>query len=169
MARAHGFTLVEMLVVVVIVGVLAGAVGLASGARGGAYALREEAERLARVVRLVADEAVLDNREYGLVIDAGGYQVRRHDAHSGRWQPVPDWQPHRLPDGMQLSLAVEGSELGLSAQALGRERPPQLLLSSAAQWTPFSARLHGRRDGGPVYHVQSDGLNDPQVSRVGLP
>lgn len=167
MAQARGFTLVEMLVVVVIVGVLAGAVVLAGGARGDAYQLREEAERFGTVVRLVADEAVLDSHEYGIQVSAQGYEVRRHDARSDRWRRVPDWAPHRLPDAMQLSLSVEGIALQLPDAGSVGERPPQILLSSSAQWTPFSAHIHS--EDGSGYEIVSDGMSGPQVSHPDAP
>ncbi|MNM44637.1 putative type II secretion system protein H precursor [compost metagenome] len=169
MVQARGFTLVEVLVVVVIMGVLAGAVMLAGGARGDAYQLREEAERFGTVVRLVADEAVLDNREYGIQLSTQGYGIRRHDGRSGRWLPVPDWAPHRLPAGMQFSIAVEGAPLQLPNADTGDERPPQILLSSSAQWTPFHARIHAGEGSARGYRIDSDGMNDPQVSEMLAP
>ena len=139
MRRARGFTLVEVLVVLVIIGVLAGAVGLSAAARGDGYVLREETERFSAVLRLLADEAVQDNREYGLRISTQGYEVRAYDARDGRWRAQPDWSPRLLPQGMQLTLSVEGAPVVLADAA--DAQPPQIVLSSSAQSTPFSATL----------------------------
>ncbi|WP_161809600.1 type II secretion system minor pseudopilin GspH [Stenotrophomonas terrae] len=166
MVRARGFTLVEVLVVVVIVGVLAAAVGLVATARGDGYALREEAERLAAVVRLLADEAVLDNREYGIRVSAQGYEMRAYDNRDGRWHAQPGWAPRQLPDNLQLLL--EGAVVALPASP-GADAAPQIVLSSSAQWTPFSARIKDTSRHGLVYRIDSDGMSEPLVQQVSPP
>jgi general secretion pathway protein H len=162
--RPHGFTLIEVMVVVVLVGIIAGAVMLSGGARGDGYQLREEADRLAAVVRLVADEAVLDGREYGLLVSTGGYQVWHFDPAARRWARAPDALVHRLPAAMTLSLQVEGSPVLLSAPVSVEHAVPQIQLSSSAQWTPFLAQLHLAGAQGRGLQVQGDGMNDPVVS-----
>ena len=171
MRRARGFTLVEVLVVMVIIGVLAGAVSLSGAARGDGYVLREEAERFAAVLRLLADEAVQGNREYGVRINTQGYGMRAYDARDGRWRLQPDWSPRQLPQGMQLSLSVEGTPVALAdadadADGGADAHPPQIVLSSSAQSTAFSATLTATDKPSLAYRITADGFNDPQVQLV---
>lgn len=168
MRHARGYTLVEVLVVMVIIGVLAGAVGLSGAARGDGYVLREEAERFAAVLGLLADEAVQDNREYGLRISMQGYEVRAYDARDGRWRVQPDWSPRQLPQGMQMTLSVEGAPVALTDAGVDAQ-PPQIVLSSSAQSTPFSATMTATDKHGLAYRISADGFNEPQVQLVSQP
>ena len=93
---ARGFTLIELLVVLVIIGCLVGLAVFSTGIAGPSRELNNEAERLAGLIGVLVDEAVLDNREYGLRLENDRYQVLRFDEAKARWEPVGK-QPHVLP------------------------------------------------------------------------
>jgi general secretion pathway protein H len=77
-----GFTLVEMMVVLVIIGLAATAVVLAMPDPGGS--LQGEAERLAARAKAARDGAIVESRPARLRIDAEGYALERRD--DGEWQ-----------------------------------------------------------------------------------
>src|SRR6218665_1332792 len=104
------------MVVLVILGTLIGLAVLSTGIAGPSRELRNEAERLSGLIGVLADEAVLDNREYGLWFDAASYQVLRYDTTKNQWQNL-DKAPHVLPTWAQLSLDLEGSALKLPTAA----------------------------------------------------
>lgn len=79
----RGFTLIELLVVLVILGSLIGLAVFSTGIAGPARELRSETERLGGLIGVLVDEAVLDNREYGLSFTREGYRVLRYDPQRG--------------------------------------------------------------------------------------
>lgn len=85
MERERGFTLIELLVVLVIIGCLVSVAVLANGNASSGRELRDEAERLAATIAILADEAVLDGREYGLLVTAESYRVLAYDNASCTW------------------------------------------------------------------------------------
>lgn len=161
--RARGFTLIELLVVLVILGSLIGLAVLGTGLAGPSRELRGEAERLAGLIGVLADEAVLDNREYGLSFTREGYRVLRYDPRRGEWQAL-DRQAHRLPDWAELDVEVEGEVLRLpgAAGALA----PQLLILSSGELTPFRLRLAERRRDGLQLQLSSDGFGLPRIEEL---
>jgi general secretion pathway protein H len=70
-----GFTLVELMVVIVIVGLAAAAVALSLPERGGSLAA--EAERFAARAKAARDDAILDSRAATVTVGPGGYDVVR--------------------------------------------------------------------------------------------
>jgi general secretion pathway protein H len=177
MTRAQGFTLIELLVVLVLIGSLAGLAMLAGGIASPVRELTIEAERLAGLIGVLADEAVLDNREYGLRIETGTYQALVYDERSGRWAPLNDKPPHRLPEWAQLDLELEGQALKLAAPDTGDKRSPgkptnlnsvpQVLLLSNGELSPFRLELSERRIGGARLQLASDGFRMPRVEVLG--
>ncbi len=177
MTRARGFTLIELLVVLVLIGSLAGLAMLAGGIASPARELNIEAERLAGLIGVLADEAVLDNREYGLRIESEAYQALGYDERSGRWSPLNDKPPHRLPDWAQLDLELEGQALKLAPPTTGDKRSPgksatanqapQVLLLSNGEISPFRLELSERRAGGVRLQLSSDGFRLPTVEALG--
>ncbi len=104
--QERGFTLVELMVVIVIIGLAAGAVLLAIPDSGGS--LRSEAERFAARAKAARDGAILEARPAALRIGPGGYAVSRRVAGQWRGEATYAW--------------VEGTEAELSGAADGAVR-----------------------------------------------
>ncbi len=108
-----GMTLVEMMVVLVIIAVGAGAIVLGIGAATRAPNAEAEARRLSSRLQSVADEAMVTDRPLAFTWDAKGYAFLSWDG-SG-WQEGEDeaHARHSLPAGMKIEM--------------GQRRPPLLL------------------------------------------
>ena len=94
--RRQGFTLIELMVVLVIIGLAAAAVVFAMPEPGGSLA--GEAERFAARAKAARDTAILESRAVALQIGRGGYEVARRRA--GAWQTEArfDWAERTAPE-----------------------------------------------------------------------
>nr|WP_041770198.1 type II secretion system minor pseudopilin GspH [Pseudomonas resinovorans] len=173
-SASAGFTLIEVLVVMVIIACLAGLAVISSGVAGPTRELNNEAERLAGLIGVLADEAVLDNREYGLRLERDGYQLYYYDESVSRWQAMSDGG-RQLPDWAELSFELEGEPLVLPAPAKSDKddtqpkdaRPvPQLVILSSGELSPFRLVLGERRKDGLRLQLSSDGFRLPRVENL---
>jgi len=120
----NGFTLVELMVVLVIVGLTAAAVVLAMPDPRGA--LRGEALRLAARADAARERAMMDNRPVALVLKDGGYgfEWRRE----GEWRPVGErpFIEQRWSEGTRA--AMEGGESRIVFDSTGFAEPARIRL-----------------------------------------
>ncbi len=119
----RGFTLIEMLVVVMVMGLLIGlvSVSLRPDERG---LLKLEADRLAQLLTLATEEARLTGKNIRWVADAGGYKFSRLRP-DGEWSEIRDndlLRARSLPQGMAISgLRIEA---GRPLSVMRLEFPP---------------------------------------------
>ncbi|WXL24432.1 type II secretion system minor pseudopilin GspH [Ectopseudomonas mendocina] len=164
--KNRGFTLIELLVVLVILGVLISLTAFSSGIAGPGRKLQGEAERLAGLIGVLAEEAVLDDQEYGLLLTPNTYQVLRYEPFKREWLPLPG-KPYALPDWAELTMELEGAALALPEQEKKTAKPgkpvPQLLLLSSGEMSPFRLRVAERRPDGLRMQLVSDGFQLPKA------
>lgn len=108
--HCRGFTLLEMMIVIVLIGVLLGMVSFASGPNPAREA-RQEAHGTAGVIQQLRERAVLDGQEYGLRLSVDGYQVMRLDVQG--WEPMAAL--YRWPGSLRLRLEQDGHPVSLGA------------------------------------------------------
>lgn len=149
---SSGFTLVELMVVIVLIGVLASMVHINLGDNNARNA-RQEADVLHSLMHGLRERAVLEGQEYGLRIEPGAYQLMRFDRN--RWEAVDTRV--QLPFGLVLALTLDAQTQPLLPLA----ETPQLLWLSSDENTAFS--LHFDSPPRRWRSIVSDGLSDPEI------
>ncbi len=138
-ARApRGFTLIEILVVVAIVGVIALVVTL-SVTGSGERQVRREAERFEALVGQACEQAELGGREIGVVVGGGGYAFRLMAGNDWvDFPPESTLRPRRWVGGLSVVLTRDGRSVDLGTAA---DATPQLVCFSSGERTPFALTL----------------------------
>ncbi len=163
-ARAvRGFTLVEILVVLVIVAVLAIAATLALSGNA-ERRLADEAERFRALVAQACHMAELGGREFGVVIDAEGYRFQRLDGTQWRGFRDGELRPRRWPEALRLDLTRGGQPLLL---ATAGRATPQVVCFSSGELTPFVLTMALGEDARWRVLARDDGALDAE--RVASP
>jgi general secretion pathway protein H len=123
-AADRGFTLVELMVVLVIVGLTAAAVVLAMPDPRGA--LRGEALRFAARADAARERAMMDNRPVALVLKDGGYAFEWRK--EGEWRPVGERPFIEQAWSEGTRAAMEGGESRIVFDSTGFAEPARIRL-----------------------------------------
>jgi general secretion pathway protein H len=142
-----GFSLLELLIVVAIIGLLAGAITLSIGALGNDRELEEETNRLRSFIDLLHEESLMQTRDYGVMFTATGYRFYVYDYQQLIWvEPQTDrlLRQHALRPQLSLSLVLDGRDVPLEREFDDQdiENPePQIMLLSSGEVTPFTIEM----------------------------
>ena len=142
----HGFTLVEILVVVAIVAITAGLATLAYNADDRGVAERE-ARRFAGALEHASARAQWRAETIGVSAEGDGWRFWRRPVDANRWLPFADddvLDAHRVPAGIIVSpLSYAGQRLPADAivplRASGHNEPFAFVLSSRTARIVLSA------------------------------
>lgn len=158
----RGFTLIEILVVVFIVGILGGVAVTQVNFGGNRDMQRDEARRLHVMVQLAADEALVRSQTLGLLVTVDGYRfLARNKAADGTWRWV-EYDADGKLGGRQLDAESDVFfDMELEAQLLALSTAKEL----EDQDEPIVPQLWFLPDGEllPQYRLT---VNEKQAERV---
>jgi general secretion pathway protein H len=163
MIRRHdGFTLIEMLVVIVIIGILAGTIMLGFSGRDREQNLRTEAERLAILIEMARSEAVQRNEEWGLAFGESTYRFLVFDPKRAAWieQKGQTFHPRTVAE---MAFTVRVDALAIPGAKTAKDAPAIIMFSSGEQ-TPFEVEITPTWQSEP-WLVASDGLARTSAQR----
>src|SRR5580658_3440376 len=170
--RSKGFTLVEILVVLVIMALVVSIAMLSIGTTGRDRQLDEETRRIQGLVDLLHERALLEGRDFGLRIEPTAYEFVVYDPRRDRWSSLSqesEFRRRELPKGVSFQLELDSQIVVIKAidtSFSSDEAPPgpQVAIAASGEGTPF--RLTLLRDGTAAKaSVGGDALG--KVSRVG--
>ena len=180
--NTRGFTLLEILVVLVIIAVMAGLL-VFSAHDSPERRLQREAHALAALLNIATDEAVMQSREMGLVINDRGYHFVVFDAESKKWLPLQKrpLADHVFPEAYTVQFQLDGEQIDEPTRALIKKfiehgaasgegadadisteasDKPLLLILSSGEMTAFSLTLQYQQF---AFTLSGDGLNPVKV------
>lgn len=148
-ATAGGFTLIEILVVVVIIGVLSAGLLLSISLTGRDRDLEKEGDRFFTLLNYAREQAELQTREYGVILQDDSYEFVSYDVHRGIWRSIFEDDVLRLrhlPYGLNFKLVIDTRPVVLKKPADAKDKTPQLMIFSSGDLTQFKVTIE--RDGG---------------------
>lgn len=137
-----GFTLIEVLVVLVITGLIAGLTILSI--HPASTVAEEEARTLESVLKLGLEESVLAGRVVGVMITHQGYSLHWLEQRGGRPRlGLGMYTPRKFPAGLDIELTVE--QLAVALRLGDSATQPGIWLFPTGETTAFTITVKDAR------------------------
>lgn len=181
--RARGFTLLEMLVMLIVIGITISFVTLSIGVGGRPVELKNEAEKLTGMLQLALEEAVLTGKPIGLrideTLDRRGTQFNYEWSvlEQGQWQPFeqhPVLQDGQVTEGIELDLTLEGIETKLGEEReedddskLTETYQPDIFILQSGELSAFKLYITNPELPDQVYQINGNPAGALRLLRPG--
>jgi len=106
--QQNGFTLIEVMLVIVIAGLLASMIQFSFSGDKAEEALEQSSRRFAGIFDIAAEYGMLNNVELGLMVSKNSYQFLGYDGVT--WTDVSEnelFSEYQLPEGIELVLQLD--------------------------------------------------------------
>jgi len=159
--RVRGFSLIEILVVIAIIGIVMSIAVLSLGLIGDDREFQKEGRRMVALVQVAQDEATMQGREFGLEFMQSAYRFVEYDPFLNIWGELigdDTLRMRQLPEGYEFDLFLEGQHVLLDPEPAEFDDPddkensdrfenyaPHILIFSSGDMTAFE--LHILRPG----------------------
>lgn len=168
-----GFTLIELMVVVVIIGVMAAMSTMSVGGND-MRRLQSEAKRLQQFITLMQDEAIFQQQNFGFYLNNNQYSLLTYNSKSHLWVAGNDesFPSYPIPEGIEVEIFVDGEaqQLPIPEEVLEsweddedfflEERLlPQILMLASGEVSPFEIELRLTNDSPLTATVATDGFS----------
>jgi general secretion pathway protein H len=142
--RSKGFTLVEILIVLLIITVVISLTVLTVNSTGRDSQLDEESRRIEGLVGLLHERALLEGRDFGLRIEPAAYEFVVYDSRRDRWLMLDqerEFRHRELPKGVTFQLQLDSQTVVIKAidrnLSSGEPPRPQVAIAASGDGTPF--------------------------------
>ena len=155
--KVRGFSLIEILVVVVIIGIVSSIALMSLGVLGDDRELRTEAQRMQTLLEIAQDEAMLQGREFGMEIMLGSFRFVEYDPYANQWSEIigdDTLRLRQLPEDVEFDLLLEDRHVELESNPAelgesedmdnrdpGKAYAPHLLIFSSGDLSPFELHI----------------------------
>jgi len=155
--RDRGFSLIELLVVISIIGIVMSIALLSLGLLGDDRELQTEGRRVIALVQVAQDESVMQGREFGLELMTDAYRFVEYDPLLNIWGELigdETLRQRQLPEDYEFELFVEGQRVLLDLEPgsfeeseetanrdLTETYAPHVLIFSSGDMTPFELHI----------------------------
>lgn len=106
-----GFTLIEVMLVILLIGLLASAVVINFSGESRDKQLETHTGRLQQLIHIASETAMLKQQEFGLFVDNDGYRFMLFQ--DDKWHSIREpksLRPRQFPPGYKIELELEGLE-----------------------------------------------------------
>lgn len=151
--KVKGFTLVELLVVIVLIGLMTSFVMLSTGTAGLEREMTEEAKRLHGLVKLAQEESIVQSKEIAMTVNKNEYSFLEQG--DKKWITLDEkvFRPRTLKNELQLTLDTE-TQPGIFKKNNTDEL--RIYFLSSGELTPFTISIKLKDHDYPYYRLTGE-------------
>ena len=133
-----GFTLFEIIVVVIIVTISVSTILFSTSFSSGSSDLKILGNDLSKTMRLLYQEAIFENKNYAISLNHQGFKVLEYDGQEWAESQQLFFRKIKLNESQQSSLIIEN----LVVASVDQSDPvPHILILSSGEMTPFEWQI----------------------------
>ena len=129
-----GFTLFEIIIVVAIVGITVNIILISGSWNLQSNNLNKVGDGVQRVINLLHQEAIFDNKNYAISLHENGYNILEFNGESWEFNNQSFFRKYQIPESLVSQLIIDGLEVEKVAIT---EPIPHILILASGEMTTF--------------------------------